>query len=491
MALASQTDCVIPGKYRVGPTTTTELSGRELAGFVADTNAMLRKGLHVPVWKQHKPINSIEGGPQFSRDDIDSTDSVGWLKGVSLGPNGGISWEAEITDSEAARKIEEGSIRFSSPELKWDYVDGRDRNHGNVIRHLALTPTPRNPDQGEMVIAMSGDGESIDCLQLSYRDLDSYNPYDDDDDDETGDYYPDDSGDFAGGGDGMDAYDLPTQEPHPGSQSYMSPVAGGSELEQLAADLQQELENCDISAPTANPSKDLKGWLAQLFVALRQKNKAEAKRAAQEAKAMAQDPFNGLREEQNFTSQYSEDGAVAKITTDKAGNQTPDDLDKLVVQFGELAESDPHVAGLIKLAAKYRDEAQQRTAQFSEKQQTDSRAVMAQEIEKLRNIPPGLRAKLIGMTNSVQFSESGTTKVMDPLEIGKLVAQFSLPVEFEGSAAEQQLHGDGESFYSEGQVTAGSAPISDADAEQIATELEQKYHRTIHGDRQLAPDAVV
>ena len=135
-----------PGRYRVGGRM-EDLTAADLAEFASDTNKMLAAGLHVPVLSKHAPPGAV--GPQLSSDGADAFDGKGWLKEVKVNGDGSITHRLAVTpDTQVG--IKRGTIKFTSPELSLRdrFVDGKGRDHGRVIRHVALTPTPRNPDQG-------------------------------------------------------------------------------------------------------------------------------------------------------------------------------------------------------------------------------------------------------------------------------------------------------------------------------------------------------
>jgi hypothetical protein len=133
-----------PGNYRVG-NTRLRLSPDDLAAYADGTNRAIADGLNIPVLTHHAAPNSPDGGPQPSKSGLDC---VGWLTKVSQNRDGSLSHRLEITDPLAAEKIKNGSVRFTSPELAENFRDGRGREYGRMIRHTAITPKPRNPEQG-------------------------------------------------------------------------------------------------------------------------------------------------------------------------------------------------------------------------------------------------------------------------------------------------------------------------------------------------------
>jgi len=140
-----------PGFYRIGHQV-VKFTSDQLRGLRNRTNSMIKKGVAVPMLNGHAPPGSVGPG------DRKATDNCGWLKHITQESDGSLSFVSNVGDESIREGLSNGTIRFSSPEIGV-YVDGVNRNHGVVIRHMALTPSPRNPDQGE-----------IECIQLSETD---------------------------------------------------------------------------------------------------------------------------------------------------------------------------------------------------------------------------------------------------------------------------------------------------------------------------------
>lgn len=140
---------VKPAKYRVGDAM-DEYSADRLGKIAAETSRALANGLSIPVLDYHVNPTDPEGLPVTNRES--SKISVGWLTGVRQADDGWLEYEFDVTNSDAAKRIQEGSIKFSSPQFTRKFTDGLDRTYGELTTHLALTPRPRNPDQGPMVM---------------------------------------------------------------------------------------------------------------------------------------------------------------------------------------------------------------------------------------------------------------------------------------------------------------------------------------------------
>lgn len=119
-------------------------SADDLREYADSTNAMLAAGVSVPLLKKHAPL----GADDHETNNASATDGAGWLKRIKRVAGGALAAILDVTDTDAAKGIANGSIKFTSPELREGYEDGKGRRFNRIFRHFALTPTPRNPDQG-------------------------------------------------------------------------------------------------------------------------------------------------------------------------------------------------------------------------------------------------------------------------------------------------------------------------------------------------------
>ncbi|MBI1249063.1 hypothetical protein GC197_14625 [bacterium] len=133
-----------PGRYSIGGQM-KEFTARHLADLSLNTRRLLAAGIRIPLWSAHKPAGSVEGGPRI--EAMAATDNLGWMTDVRQLPDGSLEQTLEVLDEQAAAGIASGRIQFTSPEIG-PYIDGLGRAFGQVIRHMALTATPRNPEQG-------------------------------------------------------------------------------------------------------------------------------------------------------------------------------------------------------------------------------------------------------------------------------------------------------------------------------------------------------
>jgi hypothetical protein len=140
-----------PGRYRVGGEL-RDYSAGILRAFRDGTRAVLAAGHSIPLFFAHKPLGAVDGGPVQDAGQA-TADTVGWLRGIDQTQDGALRATIDVTDPAAAEKIKNGSIRFTSPEMVPEYIDGHGREFKNVVRHMALTSIPRSPDQGDFAVA--------------------------------------------------------------------------------------------------------------------------------------------------------------------------------------------------------------------------------------------------------------------------------------------------------------------------------------------------
>ena len=147
-----------PGRYFVGREADgtprfKNVTVAEIQSYVDGTRKLLKAGYAPPVLFEHADAGSAEGAPLSKRDLAAATvkNGAGWLADVKVNDVGEGVHVLDVTDSTAIRKLDEGSIRFTSPELRPAWTDGKGTVHQNIFSHVALLHKPRNPDQGPLV----------------------------------------------------------------------------------------------------------------------------------------------------------------------------------------------------------------------------------------------------------------------------------------------------------------------------------------------------
>ncbi len=148
-----------PGKYCVGRNSAgdkvfRDFSAPDLAEYVAGTTGMIQAGYCPPTFLEHKPANTPEGAPiqlSIAEKELQLRNGVGFLINTKVGSDGAVSYQLDIKDKAIAKKLRDGSIKFTSPELREEFTDGAGVTHKKVISHVALTHMPRNIEQGPLV----------------------------------------------------------------------------------------------------------------------------------------------------------------------------------------------------------------------------------------------------------------------------------------------------------------------------------------------------
>lgn len=206
-----------PGRYHIGGGVYRDITAADIAAYVSGTKEMLRHGNAVPVLFEHASPGSPDGAPvQLAVSGVEAQRAAkanqvkhgaGWLKDVKVGTDGAALHVLEITNGDAAKGMLDGSIKFTSPELRRSWTDGRGKRFENVISHVALTHKPRAADQGPLVPVTAGEPEA---LQFSLADFEEIQMADDEtpkDGDGDGD------GKFGEGDKAPDAVETPKANP--------------------------------------------------------------------------------------------------------------------------------------------------------------------------------------------------------------------------------------------------------------------------------------
>lgn len=340
MATVKQT-FLKPAVYRVG-SRKIRFGAADLRRYMDGTLKALKSGLSIPLLRAHAAPGDPAGGPQVARDAV--KDVAGWLKEIKQEKDGSLTHVSEVTDPEVAKGIKDGTVRFVSPEIPLrDYVDGLGRNFGRLFRHLAFTPTPRNPEQSPLAIQFSLDDA------ISFAD-----DKEKDDDEDIEDISDVESAAAVGESDGSAATEVPASNPDvvEGADPKAAQVdeAIVANLASIGIHLP---EGCDISSP--------EGKMA-LLAALKTKASADAEDKASDA----------LESE-------AEAPQVAEVSPEHS------------MQFDE---SNPQVAALLK---KVRDQSEKLATTARERLVAKARGIPV----------PSIRRRVVDAVETVQFAESG------------------------------------------------------------------------------------
>lgn len=465
MPTVTQTSFLPPGKYQVGDSQ-VELTRDQLAQFAANTNELLQDGLNVPVFEKHEPPLSSGGGPQTDRGEIPATKGKGWLERIWQEEDGSLSQELDVTDPDTYTGIENGSIRYSSPEMAAAYVSGLGKHYGPLVRHVALTPKPRNPVQGPMVLAMSEDSPGLPVV-MQFGLADYMGDETDDDDD---DYLPE-------GDDGLEDY--PAADPAANDPdgiagedkdgpSFMEPAqTPSSDLFELVKQVHTDLESCGIAAPTANAAKNTKEWLGQLCAALRQKAITESEAAvATEQEQMGADGLP-ISEEADYMQQFSENES------------------KLIAQLSESgATEDPQVLQLVGLLKAKNESLEATAVQLSERDTNDHRAQVLKRIAACKRLPRRMAEHFSALVETLQFSDGDeipSLTVIDAIDLfeNNIPPAMRFSVDDEETPVEEVDHPMGDTFREGGVVAADDQPLTEDRVDEIVNELQPESYGNI------------
>lgn len=156
-----------PGRYHVGHDRYKDYTAEDLKASALETSRMMADGHAVPVIYEHPAAGSPDGAPRNSKAD-QVKNGAGWLNRLNVNADGSVAHVLDITDSEAARKVSEGSIKFTSPEIREVFKDGAGREYRNVFSHFALTHKPRAT--GQAPLQPVGNDGAVMALQFSLDD---------------------------------------------------------------------------------------------------------------------------------------------------------------------------------------------------------------------------------------------------------------------------------------------------------------------------------
>jgi len=166
-----------PGRYHLGGGIYRDFTAADVAEHVRGAQAVLEAGHGIPILYEHAAPGSAEGSPvQLSATDPKSRrdqlaeqvkHGAGWVKKVWLTKDGEAAHELEVTDPDAAKGLKNRSIKFTSPEFRAAWTDGKGREFSKLVSHVALTHKPRNLDQSAIEEVVTG---AAPAMQFSLAD---------------------------------------------------------------------------------------------------------------------------------------------------------------------------------------------------------------------------------------------------------------------------------------------------------------------------------
>lgn len=419
-----------PGRYQVGPDRFRDFTAQDLQLSIAETTRMIADGNAVPVIYEHPSPGSAAGAPRQSKAD-QVRNGAGWLNRLAQGSDGSASHVLDITDSVAARKVKEGSIRFTSPEIRESFTDGKGRTYRNVFSHFALTHKPRMAGQ-EPLKQVAGGVEG--ALQFSLADAvqlsdDDENPFKKKPEDEDGSDEPD--GDETPVVDGDDSADDPAPETPeveaPPVNPDMPPDANAGDMDKAIVANLAELGAVLPDAFTLTGPNSAEVMLAALKTLVKAKQEADAKEDT---------TVEGVEAE---TEQNPMQFSLSDVSAPSFGNKL---LAKLVKQNNkELAGRLDHLA-------------------------------------KTNRISSAVRDRLANFGSAIQFS--GEADELPSLTLGQFVSVLEdLPEGVSLTGADAIKHPDGDQFSTGSPDMRGSANPNlpretDEEANRIANEVWRK-----------------
>ena len=370
-----------PGKYRVG-----DYPVERFKQYAENTNRAIEAGLSIPVIDFHDDVDA-KGSIGEAKDPRSALRNRGWAKRFQVTDDGWLEYELDITDAETAKGLQNGSIRFTSPEFHENFFAEGIGELGSIIRHVALTPKPRNPIQGPFVPVPAG------VSRFSLED------YVDDEEKKPGD---DKENELPG----EDDIDTATEDPV--NPDMPADDTAGQKMEAIVA----QFSTIGIELP-ADWTFDNEGAADILLAALKTKSKADAEAKPKEEEA--DDPPE--TQEADNPIAFSED-----------------ELNKLPAMVRKAIERSQAENKRLKES---RDKLNAKVTQFAEERTKAEREKTVASVKAMK-LPPGLKKTLLGKLEKVQFSETGEAPT---LTVNEAAAMFlaALPpsVRFEDDESEE------------------------------------------------------
>lgn len=351
-----------------------------LQRYAENTNKAIQSGLAVPFLDKHADVDA---------DPNSALATKGWVQRFNVTDDGWLAFDMEVTDPATGAAIENKSIRFTSPEFRDGFVDGKGTLHGDIIRHVAATPTPRNPDQGAIMSLPSG------VARFSIDDMEGEDPKK-----KKGD--TDEDGVVEGDGEG----DPPPVEPPAKNPDMPANPDEASKMAALCAGFSQ----LGLELPSGF-TFDSEGAIDILLTAVKTANKAKA---------------------ESETSKEQDDPPTVSDS-----------------QGGMASFSEDEIAALPEAVRVRLKSLQEQAVRFAEEKATHEREKAVAVVNATR-LPPGMKAKLLDKLKTIRFSESGEVATLTVVEAAKLLNE-SLPpgVQFDEAEVKEVAFSEGPQEMSE------------------------------------------
>lgn len=372
-----------PGRYHLGGGFYRDVSPSDVADYVRGTQELLQSGHAAPILYEHAAPGSAEGSPvQLSatetksrRDELAKQvkHGAGWIKKIWLTPEGDAAWQLEVTDPDAAKSLKNGSIKFTSPELRESWTDGKGKTFKRIFSHAALTHKPRNLDQSSIEEVATGSPAL--AVQFSLADWQPLQFSTDEDEDKEMDEEVSD-----GGPEGEDKSPEMTDDKEENPDMPEQPKGEHPQLKAAIEHLKMAPHNISMPDDTTEET-----FIRDLLTALKTVQQVKQQQEADDAEEEAEDgEDHGDMDPENKDPEYGGQGASGK------GGMIEE---KPPIQFSAADLSEGRVPGKL-LAAVMRNK-------------LDSTELRIKGLYDAGKITPSLARKLKERAGVMQFSEEG------------------------------------------------------------------------------------
>lgn len=155
----TQKNAFKPGTF--GQANPVTFDDSRVKAICENTAKLLASGAGIPIFDDHPKTDFRSRGPQSDKRKATrkAIDAIGWLRGIEM-VDGVINWDLDVQNPDYSNAITNKTIRRSSPEIgsfRKSFKNSKGENFGEVIRHVALTPFPKNQEQDDIVALSDGD----------------------------------------------------------------------------------------------------------------------------------------------------------------------------------------------------------------------------------------------------------------------------------------------------------------------------------------------
>jgi len=403
-----------PGRYRVNGSL-VPFTRETLEKYAEGTNRALEAGIEVPALVRHAP----PGADDDETHQFAATDGAGWLRKVEVESDGSLAWHFDVPER-IKQRIDEGTLKLTSPEFRPHYRSTREgvEYSGPMIRHVAFTPTPRNPTQGAFeTLAMSEDAGLV--IQCSADDYEGPIAMAEENDEKK----PDEGSQV----DDVQSDATPVENQDSSSTEDKNPDAPPKATDETkTAAFVQAMAQLGVILPSTFDFSDESHAIDLLITAVNTKIAAEQAAEADKSEEKSDEPE--LSESENDGMAFSE--AELRAMSPEARKKA----EKINLQFAERAR------------------------ELKEQKRNAAREESIRAVRQA-NLPPAVKKKLLEGLEAVQFSENGEPATLTYSQVAKIVAEAMPPawMQFTEGETKEVSHGEGEQFFDGGEETPESA----------------------------------